>query len=288
MVKLFHMIAIETASMCNRACVFCPNHERTRPDEYMEGVVITKILEELRELSFNGRITNYIYNEPMRDDRALAIIERMATTVPRAHVMVSTNGDYFRSPRDIEAVFTAGARQLLINIYNATDGTASPGAGIRRAAARAKKISGWLEELDVDTKGDIYGPAPKGARRARIEHKYGIRPDSKKLGEKFELQNRSGGISWFKAALTEPLKAMCVRPWRDFNINWKGDAILCCNDFYGKIVLGNVMKETLVDLWNSPKMNDYRRHLQDKDRNLPLCATCDYRGGAYRHLVERV
>lgn len=72
--KLPNQICIETSSMCNRSCVFCPNHHNARPDEEMEWSTIEKIVLELKALNYKGRITNYIYNEPMRDKRHLDII----------------------------------------------------------------------------------------------------------------------------------------------------------------------------------------------------------------------
>jgi radical SAM protein with 4Fe4S-binding SPASM domain len=105
----------------------------------------------------------------------------------------------------------------------------------------------------------------------------------------FKKTNRSGNIQWTAPALTEPLQKMCVRPWRVLNINWKGDGILCCNDYHGEEVFGNIADRSLVEIWNDMRLHEIRAALQDKDRStVPLCAKCDFTGGAYQHVIQRV
>lgn len=288
--KLFNTIAIETAAQCNRACVFCPNHHTDRPDDYMPMEMIERIVDELRALRFAGRVTNYIYNEPMRDSRCLEIIRLIRRNLPRACIMVSTNGDYLKSADNIEALYEAGVTQLLINVYSASDGDPNPGRvahGAALAAARYQMLLGWVTTLGLDQESSPYLYARPVARIARVEPKFGVRKEDKNLA-KYELQNRSGNIDWFQPGLQEPLARMCVRPFRMLNINWRGEAILCCNDYHGVTNMGNVADHSLVDLWNCDSMNQYRLYLQNKQRNFTLCDKCDYRGGSYTHMVDTV
>lgn len=289
-VPLFNTIAIETSALCNRTCVFCPNHTTTRPDEYLSGTLIRKIIRELAVLRYKGRITTYIYNEPMRDERLPQILEYISLTLPRACVMVSTNGDYLKGADDIRRLFAAGVRQLVINIYSAADGCGDPvkeAKGTAIAAARADDIENILTLLGVDQTSSMYEYVPEGVCRARVERKYGVTKDTKRLHQ-FELTNRSGNIQWMAPSLKEPLAAMCVRPWRFLNINWKGDAILCCNDYHGTTAFGNVADRTVEELWNDVNFNRYRLALQQKDRHVPLCDKCDYSGGLFRHMIHPV
>jgi MoaA/NifB/PqqE/SkfB family radical SAM enzyme len=101
----------------------------------------------------------------------------------------------------------------------------------------------------------------------------------------FRIINRSGNIPEFLPATTAPIERMCVRPFRLLNINWKGEALICCNDYHGGVAFGNVRDSTLTQLWNHPVINEYRRRLLVKDRSLPLCSKCDCHAGAYPHNV---
>ena len=289
-VRLFNMIAIETSSLCNRACVFCPNHTTARPDELMSEEVLDRLLEQLVELNFKGCITFYLYNEPFRDKRMLDIIERFTTALPAVSAGVSTNGDYFKRASDIQKAFDAGLRQMTINVYSAADGgidIAAVERGIIKSQKRQAVLQGFLDELGVDQKGSLYTHAPKGSRRGRVEAKFGVGHGNDKMGS-FEIQNRAGNIPKFMEPLAEPLEKMCVRPFRFLNVNWHGDMILCCNDYHGDITFGNVMDTTLLEAWNSDKMNAFRVAMFNKDRDVAMCRGCDYSGGSYQHMVEEV
>lgn len=289
LLPLFNHLALETASICNRSCVFCPNHHNVRPDELMPISMIEKVVHELKDLRWRGRLALYIYNEPTRDPRLLEIARYISTELPGASLMIATNGDYLKRKEDLKALFDAGIRQVILNVYSAMDGNPDPrkvAKGIEAARKRGDQLEKWVEELGLETGKDMYGHAPRKARRARVERKYGVENNAESIGA-FELQNRSGNIPWFQPPV-EPLDKMCVRPWRSLNINWRGDAILCCNDYYGQAAFGNVGQRSIVDLWNDPEFSRYRLALQNKDRRIPLCDKCDFKGGHYTHLVKRV
>lgn len=289
-VRLFNMIAIETASLCNRHCVFCPNHTTARPDELMPMETIDHIISQLEEINYAGCITWYLYNEPLRDKRLIDIVRSVDSRLPRACQSINTNGDYLKKPEQLTALFDAGLRQVVINVYSAQDGVGGPSAqlrGVEQARQRADRFQEWINQLGYEPKGSMYTHVPRGSRFAKVERKYGLKEGATKIGS-FEMQNRSGNISHFQAALDEPLKKMCVRPFRFLNVNWKGDVILCCNDYHGDICFGNVLERGLVEIWNSEKFNAYRVAMLNKDRDVGLCRGCDYSGGSYPHMVEQV
>jgi MoaA/NifB/PqqE/SkfB family radical SAM enzyme len=288
-VPLFNMIAIEASALCNRSCVFCPNHGTDRPDEIMPMAMIEKMADELAALRYNGRITTYIYNEPMRDKRFNDVLRLLRSRVPRAHIMVSTNGDYIKSHRDIEKIYDAGADQLLVNIYSASDGCGDPkkqAKGEALAAARYGRMKEWMAAAGADQNKSVYAKVKPGSRIGKVDPKFGISAEMKKIAS-FELQNRAGNIPWFQPP-TEPLDKMCVRPWRMLNINWRGDGILCCNDYHGDVNLGNVASRSLVEVWNAPAMHKYRLYLQNKRRGIALCDKCDFGGGMFPHMIHPV
>ncbi|CCG56965.1 radical SAM superfamily [Brachyspira pilosicoli WesB] len=49
--------------------------------------------------------------------------------------------------------------------------------------------------------------------------------------------------------------------------------ILCCHDYYGKYVMGNIMKDSIVNIYNSYR--DLRvRLLKDNIADLDICKKC--------------
>jgi len=67
----------------------------------------------------------------------------------------------------------------------------------------------------------------------------------------------------------------CSRPSEQLVINWKGDVLLCCNDYYGKHVFGNVKDESLLDIWKNESFKKIRKKLQINREKLNICNNCD-------------
>jgi radical SAM protein with 4Fe4S-binding SPASM domain len=91
-----------------------------------------------------------------------------------------------------------------------------------------------------------------------------------------DLTNRSGNIPQARR-LAEPLPLGCERPFQQMYINYRGEAVLCCNDWRFEVVMGDTAESSLWDIWTNARYDTYRQHLQRKNRAMPLCATCDYR-----------
>jgi radical SAM protein with 4Fe4S-binding SPASM domain len=69
----------------------------------------------------------------------------------------------------------------------------------------------------------------------------------------------------------------CLQPSNQLVVNWKGDVVLCCCDFYGEYVMGNVNDSKLLDIYNSRKYLYYKNNLIKGQRSsIPICKHCDF------------
>lgn len=270
--RLFNTLCLEITARCNRRCTFCPVAYNTRPDERMDYNLFDKALEDLRQVNYRGRIELYIYNEPAKDmEYLLACITAARHRVPGSCLMIATNGDYLRGPQNIVPLFNAGLNQLLINCY-------SPGLYERRLP--------WLKALpaNISQEKSVYAVLHPKVKTVQMLDK--SNPEEFGTGV-FRLINRAGNIPQFLPATSAPIKRMCVKPFRLLNINWQGQAMICCQDYHGQVNFGNIKDSSLIELWNHPVMNEYRRRLLKKDRTLPLCNKCDCHAGAYPGNVDK-
>ncbi|MDY6915707.1 MAG: SPASM domain-containing protein [Candidatus Cloacimonadota bacterium] len=88
----------------------------------------------------------------------------------------------------------------------------------------------------------------------------------------YEKTDRTGEIFKKKKEVKEP----CLRPATQLVINWKGEVLLCCMDYYAKVVLGNIKNEKLWTIWNSEKFQNYRNLLKKGERQkIDICKHCD-------------
>lgn len=87
-----------------------------------------------------------------------------------------------------------------------------------------------------------------------------------------KIYDRAGKLFDLKSESSNP----CLRPSSQIVINWKGDVVLCCNDFYGDVVLGNVNDANLLDIWQSTTLEYYRKMLINGQRSkIAMCNHCE-------------
>lgn len=272
---MFSSIAIETSSQCDRRCVFCPNSvsPRSNIEEFMSMDLIEKVLDDLVAIGYRKRIELYIYNEPLRDRRLCDIIKMVRKMLPKSCIMISTNGDYM-TPEEFRNMYNAGLNQLQINRYSI------PWKVTKKIHAHRLE---YAERSGIEIDGPIYQYISPKRRTMAISDKWDIEA-MKKVKGAFALVNRAGNIPNFLPA--KQVNKMCTKPFRFFNIMWNGEAMLCCNDYYNEVKIGNVADKSVLELWNSSVMIKYRRFLLEKDRSLSLCNRCDFNGGVYQWNVK--
>jgi len=67
----------------------------------------------------------------------------------------------------------------------------------------------------------------------------------------------------------------CYMLWNRFIVNYEGKLTICCVDFEGKMVYGDLNKNTLKECWNNKKMQTYRTfHKKREFEKLLLCKNC--------------
>ena len=66
----------------------------------------------------------------------------------------------------------------------------------------------------------------------------------------------------------------CNFPFRKLVISYKGDVLLCCNDFMYNTNFGNVMDHNILNCWNSDNFNVIRNELLQSQRT-GLCENCN-------------
>ena len=84
-----------------------------------------------------------------------------------------------------------------------------------------------------------------------------------------ELHNWAGALNQ-QSDVNYP----CYRPWLTFTVLWDGRVSLCCADFDGRTILGDLNTSTIQDIWNAePYLAARRAHL---DHGGPdVCRSCD-------------
>lgn len=268
---LFRRIQIQTVSWCNRSCAFCPSGKFLVARAFMSLATYRRLMAQLHDLNFDGRISPYLMNEPLLDKRLPTLIADARQRCPESWIAINTNGDAL-SEALINRLFDAGLNCMDVNAYDhAAQYTAYVALAERVAAQRGDLTlsTGYLDPTFNRT--DL-------PRNTKILHCRDMTDWERRFRAKLatpDLTNRSGNVPDSRR-LAEPLPYGCERPFKQMYINYHGEAVLCCNDWRYEVVMGDTAVSTLPEIWNNARYRTYRANLQRRNRAMPLCATCDY------------
>ena len=246
------VIEISESGTCNRVCSFCPRSSPGYPDikEFISPLLLQKLLEELAPYSYSGIFVFSGFVEPMLDKKIYQHIEMVRAYLPKAKIEMVTNGDVLTRDR-LRLLFECGLSTLLISVYDGVEA--------------AEKFTTMYEQEGLTNKQVV------------IRHRY--LPETQNFG--ITLNNRAGmmeSASFPIKSLIEPLEASCNYPHYTFFMDYQGDVLLCPHDWGKKLIVGNLNKQTFVDLWLSKAFQRARERLALGDRKFQPCATCDVHG----------
>ena len=73
------------------------------------------------------------------------------------------------------------------------------------------------------------------------------------------------------------LRDPCRLLWSELNIEWNGRVSLCCNDYDGKLIIGDLRKESIMDIWNGERLGHLRElHKVRNFSSIGICSACTY------------
>jgi len=245
-------IEISESGTCNRKCSFCPRSAPEFEDikEFISDDLIQKVIKELMPLDYSGVIRFSGFVEPLLDKKIFNHIYNFKKFLPNVRVEVVTNGDPLNLNR-LKKLFESGLDKLLISAYDGKEDVI--------------KFQKLVDECKLN------------------EDQYIIRDRSLPEEENFgiTLSNRSGMMenADFKIpSLKNPLNNPCYIPSYTLFFDYLGDVLMCPHDWGKKIILGNLKKENLLDIWFSDKSMKIRKNLVNRNRRFQPCNVCDVDG----------
>ncbi|MDD5428463.1 MAG: SPASM domain-containing protein [Candidatus Omnitrophica bacterium] len=242
---MFNDLNIETSTCCTRRCSYCPNsvYDRSllKNKQTMPEDVFKKVINELAEIHFTGRISPHSFNEPLMDERLADLIAYAHEKLPRAKLELYTNGDLLDTAI-LDRLYTAGVRHYVITLHGTDE----------------EKKSGMLK----------VGKLKEYIR----QKKYKIKTNILIFHQDTPLDTRAGLVP--VNVKRYPGDVSCAYPINPLTIHANGKVVLCCIDYLEEVSFGNVQSERLMDIWNKKDFRDIRKQLKKRIYSLDICKRC--------------
>lgn len=240
--QLFNHVEIETVNRCNGNCSFCPVSVKNDTRDYceMSWELFERIIVQLAELNYDGRLALFSNNEPFLDKTIVEKHRYAREKCPNARMHLFTNGTLLTLNKFLDII--PYLDELVIDNYNQKLELIKPCIEIRDYC-----------ELHPELKSKVTIVLRK--QQEILSNRGGDAP------------NRTDSVSYPTAKCVLPFKQMIIRP--------DGKVSLCCNDPLGRNTLADLTKETLVEAWNNPRFQMVRNCLHEGRGNWKHCVGCD-------------
>ncbi len=118
---LFTMVEVEVNSRCNKRCLYCPTSINPEPETplFMSDAIFYKLIEELIQMKFSGRISYSLYSEPLLRTDLERLISYVKSKLPDVYQLLFTNGDFLTDER-YNSLKKAGINHFLVTRHDFT------------------------------------------------------------------------------------------------------------------------------------------------------------------------
>jgi radical SAM protein with 4Fe4S-binding SPASM domain len=272
------VMQIEPCSYCNYSCVFCPYEKMTRPKGYMNFDLYKNIINQC---SYVEDLGLHHMGEPLLHPE----IEKFIYYAEKNKIKttVSTNASLLNREKSI-SIIKSGLSRIIISFE----------ANSEEEYLKSRKHSfcdvyeNILAFLEEKLKNDNDIPY--------VTIKMIVRPETEQLVEQFkndwaniagidqillnDERNWAGAIErhGYYARRKGSVRFPCRYLWESLVVLWDGRVVSCCKDFDASNVIGDLNKQTLIQIWNSENIKSLRElHIHGEFSG--FCKNCnEWRG----------
>jgi len=269
---------IEVTNVCNFKCTVCPQSfpdfgERSGYYKRMSAEVWTKVVSDLQRWPTPLKVLRFWgTGEPLLHPGLNDII--IESQVLANRLELTTNGSLLTYDWQKKLIYS-GLHYLCVSVYGTTEAQYQEATGDRAGLGFIlRRMAAFREARDKSGR-----ETPWITARLTVAN-----PDR----DAFEQQ-------WSSIAddlVIEPLhswgqdfvqlgtnlktsKTVCPKPFTELVVHANGDVVACCADWDGHLLCGNILAESLQDIWTGQKLKHIQElHLAGQRYELVACKDC--------------
>ena len=269
--------AIELTNKCNFRCTFCPSF--IRKSGYMDIDLLRSILEKTR---FSDSLVQlHFHGESLLHPKLGEMISLCKEFGLR--VGLSTNASLLDEKRS-ETIIESGLDEIIL----AFDGVSKEIFEKYRVNANYEKVKrrmlDFLEFREAkNSKIPFVDLHVIKLEEAKPQIDDFIEYWSKTPVDQITVKSfstRAGQVNASQASTKDwyfgkrSKRYPCRWFWSSVIILWDGRVVPCCHDMQGKIIIGDLKKQTLEEIWNGKKMQALRE-AEMRGHHASICADCN-------------
>ena len=261
-------VRVETTNHCQAACTFCPRDSIGRPKTFMKQEMFESIVRQCvdggcRLMHLHG------FGEPLLDKQLPERIKFCKEAgIPR--VKIFTNGDLLKDAM-AQRLLESGVDEIKISIDGADAGEFNRlriGLDYSKVLENVKAFRALRDKAGRE-KPRIVAATCQTSNREQTEKMLDGIVDHIDFAN---IHNWGGALGQLTG---QRIRKPCDRLWRTLTVLVNGDVSLCCLDYSGKEVLGNVANQAIREIWSNQRYRELRSlHRNSQQDQIALCKNC--------------
>lgn len=268
-----YQVQIETSSVCNARCVFCPNTSLKRRKNIMTDAVFEKILARIREADLRiGQFVLHLNGEPLTDPALFSRVRRLKAEFPGASVRFTTNFS-LATEEEIEQILDCGLDEIIcsLNSVDPQKYREIMGLEYERTVGNIERLLARKRERNspLGVTLSIVAAEEDAEQVAAFRERWrGVQIRVMKLGKWIDQETPQDGSVRHRPGV-------CPGPYTKLHFLSNGDYAFC--DFDAEGIVGcNVMDTSIRDAWNTPVFRKVRAWQLRHGRTNPECISCSF------------
>jgi len=264
---------VEITNLCNRNCSFCPGTKR--PQKMMTAEEFRTAAQKLTHLT--GYLYYHLMGEPLTHPqlpKMLAIASELGFKS-----QITTNGVLL--PARGQALIDAGVHKVNISVHSFEEGSDEDYVtyikGCLDFADRASR-AGTIVVLRLWNNGFDEGRniSTLDLAKERFPWAWTQEPRATRIQDRLYLEH-GDRFDWPDLGAQDGGEAVFCHGLRDhFGILSDGTVVPCCLDHDGDIPLGNIFRQPIEEILNSPRAKAIRDGFSRRKASEELCRKCGY------------
>ncbi len=230
----------------------------------MPKLLIAKVIDELKEVDYDGVISLNLYNEPLLDSELENNISFIKENLPNSFISFNSNGDYLTLDR-LFKFEESGLEEIRVTLHTEN----------YEDENRKKAINTFFKRLDLTYEVNKF----ISNEMIMVEKKFNNLNLIVMCTNWNDIGNdRAGTVEINSKPIIR--NKPCMKPFREIVISTEGNCYPCCNffpnsDISKKFLIGNISEKSIYDIFSSEIMVGFRKNLFDFSPKFSPCNTCN-------------
>ncbi len=273
-------VHVETTGVCNGKCTFCPYTVMDRRGKRMSDELFAKIVSDLKELPADAplAISPFKVNEPLLDPKIFQRMDTLADELPHAFFWLTSNFNVVDDETLERLAKVRRLKYIWISLNSLREDEYKQWMGLElsktveniKRLIRVNRKKRFVPQIVLSRVGDGTGNDKRFVLDiASVFAQF-------KCGSDYLVGlTKRGQWMGFTDSKSPDISSLPCQRWFELSMTCTGEVAFCCMDGLCEHALGDLNKQSVLDVYNRPDYLKLRKTSPPR-KDVDTCKNCTF------------